>query len=442
MAKVYIDTLGCPKNLEDSERAAGLLAAEGHELVREESDADVIMINTCGFIEDARRESIDRIFQILPQRDEGKKIIVSGCLTQRYGEELFEELPEADAMIGVNDYGKLPGLVSELLGGGETARRLETGSAEGVLTGPRLALEGGSATRYLKIAEGCSNRCSYCAIPMIRGPFRSIPRETVLNEAEKLAGEGAKELILIAQDVSAYGGDIYGMDANPLPELLKGLCLIEGIRWIRLMYCYEERITPSLMDIMAKEEKICPYIDIPLQHCSNRILKAMNRRSTKKGIEDKIALIRARVPGIAIRTTLITGFPGENEDDFAQLEDFVQEQRFERLGVFAFSPEEGTPAADFPDQVPEEVARERRESLMLRQLDISLEQNGKKVGSVMDALAEESDDEGVYVGRTAFDAPDIDNSVVFSSESPVAPGEFVRVKIIDAMDYDLIGERI
>jgi ribosomal protein S12 methylthiotransferase len=452
MAKVYIDTLGCPKNQEDSERAAGLLVTAGHQIVRTEEEADVLLVNTCGFIEDARRESINRILELVPWKEAGKKMIISGCLTQRYGDALFAELPEADALLGVNDYGRLPEVVAGFGGDGirdesqseikdgSRARALITDGREGLLTGPRLSLTGQGASRYLKVAEGCSNHCAYCAIPLIRGPYRSVPREEILREAARLAEEGAKELILIAQDVSAYGQDLYG--GYELPALLRDLCRIPEIRWIRLMYCYEERITEQLIATLAEEEKICHYIDIPLQHCADSVLKAMKRRSTREHIDRNISLLRAAVPDIAIRTTLMTGFPGESEADFQALQSFVEQHRFERLGVFAFSPEEGTQAAEMPNQVPHEVAEARRESLMLRQLDISLANHQKWVGRTLEVLTEEIAEDGSYVGRSRYDAPEIDGSVLFTSATALQPGDMARVKITDALDYDLTGEAL
>lgn len=438
MSSIYIDTLGCFKNLEDSERAAGLLSEAGHELADSAETADVILVNTCGFIEDAKRESIDRILELLPYRESGKKLIVSGCLTQRYAAELFEELPEVDAILGVNDYGKLPAIVDGLCRDQDFGRQLSVDGETGLLLGPRRVLAPQSSA-FLKIAEGCDNRCAYCAIPSIRGPYRSVPIEELVCEAERLA-EQSKEIVLIAQDVSAYGLDIYGRYA--LPELLTRLCAVTGPEWIRLMYCYEERITAELIDVMAREEKICAYIDIPLQHCADGVLARMNRRSTRAGIEKTLAALRENVPGIAIRTTLMTGFPGETEDDFRELEEFVEMHRFERLGVFAYSAEDGTPALHMENKVAAEIAEERKERLMLRQLDIALENNRKLVGRTLRVLTEEIDGEGVRTGRTEFDAPEIDNTVIFTADEDVRPGDMVNVEITDAMDYDIIGKAV
>jgi ribosomal protein S12 methylthiotransferase len=467
--KVYIDTVGCYKNVEDSERAAGLLESSGYRIAASPDEADVIVVNTCGFIEDAKRESIDRILELAEYRGTGAKLVVSGCLSQRYPDEIFEEIPEADAVIGVNEYGALPGIIEGLFDPGPAsggARRVvRTDGAPGVLTGARKLLTPG-ATAYLKVAEGCDNRCAYCAIPMIRGPYRSVPMETLVREADTLVRAGARELVLIAQDVSAYGSDLYGRYA--LPELLDGLAggsagpdarkggerggsggdarePYDGIHppdWIRLMYCYEERVTDELIEALARQDNICKYIDIPLQHVSDGVLARMGRRSTRKSIERTIAKLRAAVPGLAIRTTFMTGFPGETEEDFAELMDFAEEHRFERLGVFAYSPEDGTRAADMPDQVPRELAEERRDALMRRQLDISLEANRRFVGRALTVLAESREDERTLTGRTEYDAPEIDGSVIFSAPPAAAIGEFYEVLITDAMDYDLVGEAV
>jgi ribosomal protein S12 methylthiotransferase len=514
MSSVYIDTLGCFKNQEDSERAAGLLEASGHELVGSPDGADVVVVNTCGFIEDAKRESIDRVLELARHKGRGAKLIVSGCLSQRYPGEIFEEIPEADAVIGVNEYERLPEIVAELLGDGVQGLRGEAvpdpnraggndGEADngrradgrilladgkpGILTGPRARQEAG-ATAYLKIAEGCNNRCAYCAIPAIRGPYRSVPHDILLGEAAALAAAGVRELVLIAQDVSAYGSDFglggagfdvrgsysdvqgslsdarennssYSNNSHALPRLIDGIigaaggaAESPGIDWIRLMYCYEERVTDELIEAIAKHSEVCNYIDIPLQHISDSVLARMGRRSTRASIEGTICRLRAAVPDIAIRTTLMTGFPGESESDFAELLDFVSEQRLERLGVFAYSPEDGTPAAAMPDQIPRELAEERRDAIMRRQLEISLEKNRSRIGRTLKVLVEELDEDGeaagnaaggyCYVGRTEYDAPEIDGSVIFSSEALLQIGSFTNVIIADAMDYDLVGRAL
>lgn len=439
MSKIYIDTMGCPKNQEDSERAAGLLKSKGNDIVFSPEEADVLVINTCGFIDDAKRESIDRILELVKYKDHNqeKKIIVTGCLTQRYGSELHQEFKEVDVIMGVNDYSDMPTIVENIVNDdGNTDRILKTDGKAGFLKGERVLLYS-THTAYLKVAEGCSNNCSYCIIPKIRGPYRSVGKEDILADAKSLAEQGVKELVLIAQDVSAYGVDIDGKYA--LPELLKELCKIDGIRWIRLMYCYEDRITEELMDVMAEEDKICRYIDIPLQHFSDNILTAMKRHSTSEHIKETLAKLREKVPGIAIRTTFITGFPGEMEEDFSELKSFVESTEFDRLGVFAYSMEEGTEAAEMQDQVPHEVANGRRDDIMRIQMDISFGKNEKMVGETYDVLIDDIED-GVCYGRTEFDAPEIDNAVIINTDEDIKVGDFVRVKIVDAYDYDLIGE--
>jgi ribosomal protein S12 methylthiotransferase len=440
--RVYIDTVGCYKNVEDSERAAGLIEASGYEIADSPDDADVIVVNTCGFIEDAKRESIDRILELSEHRERGARLVVSGCLSQRYPDEIFEEIPEADAVIGVNEYERLPDIISKIHGDAPGLRIRVTDGKPSVLTGKRRILTPG-ATAYLKVAEGCDNRCAYCAIPMIRGPYRSVPMEILAREAALLTSGGVRELVLIAQDVSAYGSDIYGRYA--LPELLGKLARAgeaEAPEWIRLMYCYEERVTDELIDAIARLDNVCKYIDIPLQHVSDGVLSRMGRRSTRKSIERTVDRLRAAVPDIAIRTTFMTGFPGETEDDFAELMDFAAERRFERLGVFAYSAEDGTRAAEMDDQVPRETAEERRDALMTQQVDISLETNRRLIGRALTVLVEGAEDGTTFVGRTQYDAPEIDGEVVFSSPSPIGIGSFARVLITDAMDYDLVGEAL
>ena len=450
MNKVYFDTLGCFKNIEDSERAAGILKACGYSIIDDVNEADIIIVNTCGFIEDAKRESIDHILENAIYHDLGKIIIVTGCLTQRYPEELFNDFHEVDAILGVNDYENLPDIIERISSHSHEETSVSNNSAKprvmavsnnnGILTGPREAFSS-RASAFLKISEGCSNRCTYCAIPSIRGPFRSIPKDLVLEDANTLATEGTKELVLIAQDVSAYGMDF---DNEPnLTSLLTDLSLIDSIEWLRLMYCYEERITEELVDLIASNPKICRYIDIPLQHVSDPILIRMNRHSTNERIRRTISNLRDKIPEIAIRTTLMTGFPGETDEDFEELYNFVEDHKFERLGVFAFSPEEGTPAFNMPDQVPKEIAEQRRDAIMQLQVDISLANNQKLVGKKLKVLVEEKEDDGTtYVGRSEFDAPEIDNSVIIGADKELKIGDFVDVIITDAMDYDIIGEVI
>ncbi len=441
--KIYIDTLGCPKNQNDSETAAGILEKAGHEVTAEPYGADVIMVNTCGFINDAKKESIDRIFEMADIKGEAL-LVVSGCLSQRYGEELYKEMPEVDLFIGVNEYTELPRLLSALAG----KKAVSAEAREKYFCGPCDAFDNCTErkiaenpyTATLKIAEGCDNVCTYCIIPKIRGGYRSRRMEDVLAEAEMLAKKGCKELVLIAQDISAYGMDIYGKYS--LAELLRRLCKIDGIRWIRLMYCYDDRITDELIEVMASEEKICHYIDIPIQHSSDRILTAMNRRSNRAGIVNTIKKLRAAMPDIHIRTTLITGFPGETREDFEDLCEFVAETAFERLGVFAYSKEEGTLAAEMKNQVRSDVKERRRDKIMRMQLEISLAKNQEKVGRVLEVMVDGVDEDGAYVGRSRYDAPEIDNSVIFTSERELRPGDIVNVEITDAFDYDLAGVEI
>lgn len=437
--RIYIETLGCPKNANDSEAAAGICEKAGFTPAESPEDADVVLVNTCGFINDAKRESIDRIFDMIRLKEKRKDLIlaVSGCLSQRYGKELFKEMPEVDLFLGVNDYERLPDALEDLKR--EKRKMLFSCQPEVFEEFSARKLPENPYSMTLRIAEGCNNRCAYCVIPQIRGGYRSRPMEGILREAEQLAGLGCRELILIAQDVTGYGEDIYGK--LMLPELLKRLCEIDGIRWIRLMYCYEDRITDELIEIMASQEKICSYIDIPIQHISDSVLKGMNRRSTGKSIVNTIKRLREAMPDIHIRTTLITGFPGESEEDFEELLDFVETARFERLGVFAYSREEGTVAGDMENQVDEEAKALRADAIMRRQMEISREINEAKVGKIMEVMVEEHEEEGAYRGRTCYDAPEIDNAVVFTSENNLRPGDMVSVRITDAFDYDLAGRQ-
>lgn len=433
--RIFIDTLGCPKNTADSEVAAGLLEKEGHRIIENPKDAEAIIINTCGFINDAKIESIDRIFELASYKEQGAILIVTGCLSQRYGEELYREMPEVDIFLGVNDYHKLPEL---LMNHSKGRREAYFNPCEKAYTehDVRKSL-GPSYTSYLKIAEGCNNICAYCVIPSIRGNYRSRRKENILKEAGQLAEAGTKELVLVAQDVTAYGMD--QNDDYRLPELLEDLCKIEGINWIRLMYCYEDRITDRLIEVMAGQDKICKYIDIPIQHASDKILASMNRRSTKASIIKTINALREAIPDIHIRTTLITGFPGETTEDFNELVGFVKEMKFNRLGVFSYSKEEGTVAARMKGQVREQTKVKRREKVMAIQQEISLAYNQDKIGKVIRVLIEEEEETGCYRGRSCYDAPEIDNSVIFNSDKPLKTGDLIFVKITDAFDYDLIG---
>lgn len=434
--KVYIDTLGCPKNFNDSEVASGILENNNHVIVNQPDEADAIIVNTCGFINDAKTESISRIFEMAEYKKEGKKLIVSGCLSERYSEELFEEMPEVDVFLGVNEYEKLPEILDNL----SDRRVLKTGCYSEVLQSAPRKLEDNPYSATIKIAEGCNNVCAYCVIPQIRGKFRSKREEDIIREAEELAAAGCKELILIAQDVTYYGKDLYG--ELRLAKLLKRLCKVEGIHWIRLMYCYEDRITDELIQVMAEEDKICKYIDIPIQHASDNVLRAMNRRSTSESIRKTVEKLKNSIPDIHIRTTLIVGFPGETEEDYDKLVDFVETERFARLGVFAYSQEENTKAGEMENQIDEEIKEERQDGIMRRQLDISLESNREKIGRTLEVLIDEIDEDGSYIGRTMFDAPEIDNSVIFTSDKEHCAGDFAWVEITDAFDYDLVGREV
>ena len=443
--KLYIETMGCPKNFNDSESIGGIWESTGMSLTDDPAEADAILVNTCGFINDAKQESIGCIFDMARFIDESEKeapdhekkiLIVSGCLSQRYGKELADEMPEVDIFLGVNDYEKLPQLVKEYRKG----KRLQAFSCQPDVFYEFSArkIKDNPYSMTLRIAEGCNNCCAYCVIPQIRGAYRSRPMENIIEEAELLASKGCREIILIAQDVTEYGTDIYGR--LMLPELLRKLCRVDGIRWIRLMYCYEDKITDELIEVIASEEKICDYIDIPLQHVSDGVLSAMNRHSTTESIKDTLGRLRTAMPDIHIRTTLITGFPGETEEEFEELLEFVEETRFERLGVFAYSREEGTVAGDMENQIDEDVKAMRADAIMRRQLDISREINESKVGDTMTVMVDGTDEDGAYLGRTVYDAPEIDNTVIFTADEELVPGDMVQVKITDAFDYDLVGK--
>lgn len=437
--KVFIRTLGCEKNTVDSEYAAGILRADGFELCQDPDEADVIMVNTCAFINDAKAESINTVLEYAADKKPGQKLIMSGCLAQRYSSELRKEMPEVDGFVGVNDYAKLPAL-------------LRAGSFEPAVSeagkvydeeGTRLHESAESPwTASLKIAEGCNNICTFCAIPFIRGRYRSRRPEAVLEEARQLAASGVKEIVVIAQDVTGYGQDLQADWKGMLPDLIRNICSIDGIEWVRLMYCYEDEITQELIDVIKEEPKVCKYLDIPIQHVNSRILKAMNRRSTTESIKATISNLRKQIPGIVIRTTLISGFPGETREEFEELMDFVRETRFDRLGVFAYSKEDGTAAAKMPGQVRKDVKERRRDRIMRLQQGISLENNERYIGRVLRVLTEEMTEPGCYLGRSAMDAPEIDNGVIFTSERELAPGEFTDVLIDDAFDYDLSGKAV
>lgn len=438
--KVGMVSLGCSKNLVDSERMLYKLRKKGYQLVTEPGLADIAVVNTCGFIQSAKEEAIETILELGRLKEDGtlKKIIITGCLTERYREEAAELFPEADAVIGIGNNKDIVDILDHVLAGEKYINFAPKSEAE--LTGERV-ISTLPFFSYLKIAEGCSNCCTYCAIPMIRGGFRSVPMEDVIKEAEDLASKGVTELVVIAQDTSRYGEDIYGK--SMLPELLKKLCRIDGLRWIRTLYCYPERITDELLDTIASEEKLVKYLEIPIQHCDGDIISRMNRWGDEEKLEALFAHIRAKIPGVVLRTTLITGFPGETQEQFDRLAEFVQRVRFDRLGCFPYSQEDGTKAAGFPDQIDEETAAHRADIIMEQQLLISAENNEKLLDAELEAVVEGFDRFGeCWFGRTVLDAPDIDGKVFFTSEKRLQIGDYVKIRITDTLDYDLIGEVI
>ncbi len=437
---VGLISLGCPKNQVDAEHMLAALDEAGFEIVDYVDGCDVVIVNTCGFIDDAKKEAIENILDMVELKNEGVigSIIVSGCLAQRYKEEILSEIPEVDAVIGIGANGDIVNIVKNTIEGNGEMRfppQCELPlDAQRILTTP-------SYWAYLKIAEGCSNCCTYCTIPSIRGKMRSREMEPIIEEARQLAEIGVKELVVIAQDTTAYGIDIYG--EYKLPELLSELCKIDGIEWIRILYCYPDKITDELIDTMAKEKKILNYIDLPLQHCNNSILKAMNRKGTKEEIVDVVNKLRAKMPDVVIRTTFITGFPGEGEEEFEELAVFVNEMEFDRVGCFAFSAQEGTPAYDMENQVEEDVKVRRGEIIMDDQYLIMSEKNNEKIGNTYDVLVEGYDPyTDTYFGRTYMDAPDIDSQVHFTGDEDYEEGDFVEVEILGVNEYDLVGKAV
>lgn len=437
--KAAIVSLGCSKNLVDSEVMVQSILNNDYEVTNDARFAEVIIINTCGFIESAKQESIDTILEMAEYKKNGKckVLIASGCMAERYKEELMKELPELDAVIGAGDYKNITEVIRQALRGEKVVLYGNQELIDIDKLPRRISTFGASA--YLKIAEGCDNRCSYCIIPAIRGKYRSRRMEYILEEAEELSRNGIKELNIIAQDITRYGIDLY--DSCKLSELLKKLTKIEGIEWIRLLYTYPDEFSDELIDTIAKEEKICKYLDIPIQHASNAILKKMARRSSKEKILKLIEKLRTCIPDIVIRTSLIVGFPGETEEDFNELYDFVSRVKFNRLGVFTYSREEDTPAFDMPDQVDEAVKQERLEKIMLLQKEISRQYNKQLVGSMIKVLIE-GISEGEYFGRSYMDAPEIDGRVYFKSNKSLIPGDFCHVAVRKTYEYDLVGERI
>lgn len=446
--KIGVVSLGCPKNLVDSETMLGLIHEEKYEITNDPSEAEIIIVNTCGFIESAKEESINTILQMAEYKKSGscKYIIVTGCLSQRYAEELFNELPEADAIAGVEVYDEIGSIIKRVMNG-ERFIMLERSKPDVIYTSketflPRI-LTTPSYTAYLKIAEGCDNCCSYCAIPKIRGPYRSKPMEQVLKEAKALADNGVKELIVVAQDTTRYGEDLPGGKLL-LADLLKELNKIESLKWIRVMYCYPNNFTDELIETFASLDKVCKYVDLPLQHASNRLLASMNRYDTKEEVETLLAKLRKRIPGIVIRTTFIVGFPGETDADFEELKEFVEQQRFENAGVFAYSQEEGTVAGAMPNQIPDEIKQERYHELMALQAQISEEIHKDTEGQTLEVLVEgiEEDGSGLHYGRSYREAPDIDGLVFIENPGDIKPGCFVKVNILQGFTYESVGERI
>lgn len=431
-------SLGCAKNQTDAEIMLGILDSTGHKIVANPEMADIIVVNTCGFIESAKQESIDTILEMAEyKKGRLKALIVTGCLAERYNKEILEELPEVDAVLGVGDYDKIAEIINKVIAGDKPVLfgHQDMDTEEGL---PRI-LTTPSYTAYLKIAEGCDNNCTYCAIPKIRGRFRSRRMENIIEEAELLADSGVKELILIAQDTTRYGIDIYG--EYSLAVLLEKLCKIDGIEWIRVHYFYTEAVTDELIECMAREEKICKYIDMPIQHINNRILKRMARRTSREQIEETIRKMREKMPDCIIRTSIIAGFPGETEEEFSELERFVKKVKFDRMGVFAYSQEENTPAASFPDQIDEAVKEKRLDRLMSLQKQISLEKNKEKLGMTMSVIAEGYDEESfLYYGRSRGDSIGVDGRVYFAADDEIMPGDIVNVKILDCDEYDLTGK--
>ena len=441
MRKVLFISLGCDKNLADSEEMLGMLVTHGYEITNDETEANVAIINTCAFIHDAKEESIQTILDMARYKEEGrlKALVVTGCLAQRYKQEIIDEIPEVDVVLGTTSYDKIVEAVEEALEG-KSEVELADIDALPLPETKRLVTTGGHYA-YLKIAEGCDKHCTYCIIPKVRGNYRSVPMERLIKEAQELADQGVKELILVAQETTVYGQDIYG--EKSLHKLLKELCQIKGIRWIRLLYCYPEEIDDNLIQVMKEEPKICHYLDLPIQHASDAILKRMGRRTSKQQLIDTITKLRKEIPDIALRTTLITGFPGETQEQHEELMEFVDEMEFERLGVFAYSPEENTPAASMPDQIPEEVKEERRDAILELQQEIAFDKAADMVGRTLYAMIEgKVADEPAYVARTYADSPDIDGYVFVNTGEMLMSGDFVKVKITGSAEYDLIGELV
>lgn len=438
--KLLCVSLGCDKNLVDTEMMLGLLNKDGYTFTDDEYDADVIVINTCCFIGDAKEESVNTILEMAQRKVDAKckALIVTGCLAQRYKQEIIDEIPEVDGILGTSTYDEISHVLAEALGGKDHVQRFHELDELPEVETERILTTGGHYA-FLKIAEGCDKHCTYCIIPSLRGNYRSVPMERLVKEAERLAERGVKELILVAQETTLYGVDLYG--EKSLPKLLKSLCRISGIQWIRIQYCYPEEITDELIQTIKEEEKVCKYLDLPIQHASDRILKRMGRRTTKAQLQEIVEKLRREIPDIALRTTLISGFPGETPEDHEELMEFVDEMEFQRLGVFAYSAEEDTPAAEYPDQVLQEVKEERRDAIMELQQEISYDFSKSMVGKTLEVMIEgKVADENAYVGRTYMDGPGVDGMIFVQTAEELMSGDFARVRVTGAMEYDLIGE--
>jgi ribosomal protein S12 methylthiotransferase len=435
--KVGMVSLGCSKNQVDAEIMLALIQENGFELCADAEQCDVVIINTCGFIEDAKKESIETILEFCQMKAEGKikVVVVTGCLAERYQKEVALEIPEADVVLGIGCNGEIVKAIKQALAGERVVSFADKTLMP--LSGNRV-LANAPFFAYVKLADGCNNRCAFCAIPLIRGDFRSRPMEDVLDEVKRLAAQGVKEVNVVAQDTTRYGDDLYGRLV--LPELLREICKIDGIRWVRILYCYPDRITDELLEVMAQEEKIVKYVDVPIQHANGEVLRAMNRKGNAESLKALLQKIRDKVPGVVLRTTMIVGFPGETEEQFEELCNFIHEVKFERLGCFTYSREEDTPAAEMADQIDPEVMQRRAEVLMTEQLSIAEEINKTFVGKTFTVMVEDMDEEsGLYYGRSYMDAPDIDTKVYFSSEEDLCPGDFVEVVVENFIEYDLVG---
>ena len=435
---LFFVSLGCDKNLVDSEKMIALLASQNISVTSTPEDAEIIIVNTCGFIHDAKEESIETILEMAEYKKTGSchALIVTGCMAQRYQKEIIEEVPEVDAVLGTTSYGDIVKALEEAVAGNHFEEFRDIDYLPD--TGSKRVLTTGGHFGYLKIAEGCDKHCTYCIIPKLRGKFRSVPMERLIAQAEDMAEQGVKELILVAQETTVYGKDLYGKKS--LHILLKKLCEIRGIRWIRILYCYPEEIYDELIETIRDEKKICHYLDIPIQHASDRILKRMGRRTSKQELIDIVGKLRKEIPDIVLRTTLITGFPGETEEDHEELKEFVDEMEFDRLGVFTYSPEENTPAAEMADQVPEEVKEERRDELMELQQEISYDRGQDRIGQELLVMIEgKVADESAYIGRTYGDAPKVDGYIFVQTGELLMTGDFAKVRVTGALEYDLIG---